>query len=113
MFAFEITVDDVHTAVTNHYSDTDQFIEVSMEWCKEVFENLDYAVVEKAALRGDEMEEQTRYAYEAIIEELIASGDIKKVKTCPNCDQEKKDFQSCVDGTNLEDRYGCPECDDS
>lgn len=55
--AFEITTDDVEIVLRRMGRTDDP---------DEIFDQLDCGAIEKAALYGDDMDEQTRYAYEEI-----------------------------------------------
>lgn len=62
--AFEITVEDVMQVC----SENDK--EVSYEEAEKLYDQLDLVKVTEAALHGDEMEQQTDYAYEEIKRQL-------------------------------------------
>lgn len=55
MMAFEITVEDVELAVG-----------CNTKRAQHIFDNIDLDAVEKAALRGIDMDEKTEYAYDEI-----------------------------------------------
>jgi len=65
MFAFEVTSDDVRAVVG-----------CDDETAEELFRVLELAAIEKAALYGSDMDEQTRYAYAEIKRQLKESGKI-------------------------------------
>lgn len=62
--AFEITVEDV----VNVLRKENRIAHLSK--AEELFNSLDHASIEKEALYGDDMEEQTEYAYDAIWEQI-------------------------------------------
>ena len=62
--AFEIVPEDVQSALA-------RFMSVSDEDAEKLHGHLDFEKVEKAALYGDAMSEQTDYAYEEIREQLL------------------------------------------
>lgn len=57
---FEITIDDVLFVVHKMGK------KVTGDQANEIFENLDHFKVEEASMFGDELEQQTFYAYEEI-----------------------------------------------
>jgi hypothetical protein len=59
MFAFEVTPEDVQ-----------QVMNCSEEEAEKLFDRLDLYAVEKAALYGNDIEEQTQYAYTEIKQQL-------------------------------------------
>lgn len=63
-YAFEITTEDVLTVMQQ------LGIEGGEEKAEEFFNELDTGAVEKAALYGDDMDEQTEYAYKEIREQI-------------------------------------------
>lgn len=62
--AFEITVEDVINVLRKE----NRIAHLSK--AKELFNTLDHGAIEKEALYGDDMEEQTEYAYDAIWEQI-------------------------------------------
>jgi len=63
--AFEITAEDVQNALRDYVTLTESQAEKLFDFA------LDCDAVEKAALYGDEMEEQTAFAYEEIREQIL------------------------------------------
>lgn len=61
MYAFEVTVEDVQQAMNCGEAEADEF-----------FDSLDFDAIEGAALYGQDIEEQTRYAYAEIRRQLGA-----------------------------------------
>ena len=76
--AWEVTNEDVRTALSINgvssatFFDEDEFD----EFVDECMGELDFAVIENEALRGNDMDEQTEYALEAIQEQLQIAGRI-------------------------------------
>lgn len=68
MNAFEITQEDVNTVLSAH-----NIVKTPKER-ERIFDDLDCGEIEGAALYGDEMEEQTNYAYQEIENQLKAEG---------------------------------------
>jgi hypothetical protein len=72
---FAVSEEDIETVLSNHAtrvanSDGRSFEEMAQALMAE----LDSAAIEKAALRGDDMETQTRYALEEIAQQLTGIG---------------------------------------
>jgi sporulation-control protein spo0M len=64
--AWETTDQDIVNVMGNHDHD------ITDERAQEILEKIDITAVEGAALRGDEMEQQTHYAYGEIERQLVA-----------------------------------------
>lgn len=63
--AFETTTDDVFNVAKNHFG-----IDITFDEAEKILAGLNVSSIEKAALNGDEMEQQTVYAFEAILEQM-------------------------------------------
>jgi HSP90 family molecular chaperone len=63
--AFEITVEDIQSALFSKKE-----IEISDEQANDFYQNIDTDEVERSALFGNDMEEQTEFAFQSIIEQL-------------------------------------------
>ena len=63
----------------------------------------------------EKVREQGEYAYEDGSEVNIALCEqfdwTAPVKPCPKCYEPMKNFMKDMDGTNLEQVFGCPNCD--
>lgn len=71
--AWETTLDDVELVLTQRFGGS--FIES----VGQIHNDLDHNKIEKAALHGDDMDEQTNYAYKEIesqIREMLKEGTI-------------------------------------
>lgn len=62
--AFQVTEDDVYYALTTNG------VRVTEEQCGEMYELLEHDAIEKAALYGNNMDEQTGYAHQEIWRQL-------------------------------------------
>ena len=62
--AFEITNDDVENVLSRNNVKSNTIL------VKSIFDILDHGLIEKAALYGDDIEEQTEYAYKEIESQL-------------------------------------------
>jgi len=71
--AWETTSEDVENALKQ------VGIIVDEDKSEELHEKLDMEAIEEAALWGDEMEEQTDYAYEEIVKQLTVEKKGKRV----------------------------------
>lgn len=74
--AWETTVDDVRTAIEryNGYSCAD------VKFVQECYDDLSFEEIEDAVLHGDDMDEQTEYARQEIIRQLIDCGHLSTYK---------------------------------
>jgi hypothetical protein len=75
--AFELTLDDVHVVMNNHGCI------ISEEDAVDIFYGYiipNEGVIEKSALRGDDMDEQTDYAHQEIKNIFEEAGLFKKYK---------------------------------
>jgi hypothetical protein len=64
--AFQITTDDIQTVFAKHFGE-----HISDEIAEEIFDNYVHLDdVERAALRGSDMDEQTQFAHDEIKEQL-------------------------------------------
>jgi hypothetical protein len=67
MYAFEVTIDDI----LNVYQERGTKVSVSL--AQAVMDDLDFDLIEEAALLGDDIEEQTDFAYEEIKRQLFGT----------------------------------------
>jgi ribosomal protein L12E/L44/L45/RPP1/RPP2 len=68
IYGFEITTEDVATVLTQMGAQKDP------QTVSQLFERLDACQVEKAALHGQDIDEQTEYAYQEIQDQLNRFG---------------------------------------
>ncbi len=73
MFAFQISEDDIANVLLSH-SYVPNVGETIESVCASLMHCIDIQAVEKAALYGDSLEEQTSYAYDEITEQLVRQG---------------------------------------
>ena len=66
--AWETTREDVSNVITNNGYTVDDYL------LDEIHSSIDTNMVEKEALRGDDMSEQTDYAYKEIWEQILNNG---------------------------------------
>lgn len=66
--AFEATAEDVVAAAQS------RDFELDMDVAEQLLPSLNAAAIEKAALHGDDLDDQTRYAQEEIASQLEAKG---------------------------------------
>jgi hypothetical protein len=69
--AFEITAEDIQIALSHNLQ-----LQCDSEVAEKLLDEIDVEKIERAALRGDDLEDQTLYAHEAIVNELT---DLKRV----------------------------------
>jgi hypothetical protein len=67
MYAFEVTIDDI----LNVYQERGTKVSVSL--AQAVMDDLNFDLIEEAALRGADIEEQTDFAYEEIKRQLFGT----------------------------------------
>jgi hypothetical protein len=73
--AWETTVDDINTVLQAHGK------YVHQTELDEYLDKVDCDDVEAAALAGDDMDEQTNYAYQSIEEQLMEDGCLPRAET--------------------------------
>lgn len=66
--AFEITAEDVVAAAQS------RGVELDLDTAEGLIPSLDASAIEKAALHGDDIDDQTRYAQEEIASQLDSKG---------------------------------------
>lgn len=73
--AFAITEDDVEEVLKahSHALMADDLVELA-QFARDLLGCLDHGVIEREALYGGDLEEQTRYAHEAIVDQLLGLG---------------------------------------
>ena len=71
-YAWEVTIEDIQLAVFNHKGRM-----LSEQQAEEIKSKLDLGAVEKAALRGDDIEEQTEYAAQEIWKQVKEKTTIR------------------------------------
>ena len=81
--AFEIIEEDVSAALVKLDPKAKKFVEIYGLTPAKIFDRLHLGLVEKAALAGDSLDEQTNYAHEAIRQQVYgwwvnASIPVKK-----------------------------------
>lgn len=84
-FAFEITSTDVETVLRSNslaVANTNGKSFASM--AEELFEDLDFFLIEDAALSGGNLDQQTTYAYEEIARQLREKGILEPLKVDPH-----------------------------
>lgn len=69
--AFEITEDDVSAALVKLDPKAKKFVDIYGLTPAKIFDRLNLAKVERAALHGDELDEQTNYAHEEIRQQVF------------------------------------------
>lgn len=69
--AFEVTIEDLEQVIKEHYPDE----EVDFVRLNQIFDELDHRAIEESALMEDDMEDQTKAAYDDIAEQLISVFD--------------------------------------
>lgn len=76
-YAFEVTAEDIFVVLTN------AGIDKSYEDCMQLIDMIDEVDVEDAALHGDDLDEQTKYAHEEILRQLAEKGLISSGAEAP------------------------------
>ena len=80
-FAYQATEEDVENVLREHCLQVANTSGKSFESISnEVFGNLDSNLIEKAALHGDDLSQQTRYANEEIARQLREIGVLEPEK---------------------------------
>lgn len=69
---WEVTVDDVETVLVAHG--------LSASRAEALYEELDHDVISDAALKADDMDDQTNYSYQAIEDQLKELGELDKTE---------------------------------
>jgi hypothetical protein len=63
--AFEITVEDIQTALFSKKQ-----IDINDEQANDFYQNLNIDEIERSALFGNDIDEQTEFAFQSIVEQL-------------------------------------------
>lgn len=83
--AYEVTEEDVENVLRRNSLRVSNTKGKPFEaMASEIFEHLDVSLIEDAALKGDDLNEQTDYAYDEITRQLREQGVLEPLKDEPS-----------------------------
>jgi len=81
-FAFQVNEDDVANVLASNWSRVGNSEGRSFTgMAEQIFGGLDFQAIEDAALMGDNLDQQTDYAYDEIERQLCLSGVLAALRT--------------------------------